>query len=451
MTQHSDSLVGSTLADRYEVIKDIDVGSMGVVYEARHTVLGRRLAIKVLKQDCSEPRFKERFFNEARAAGAINHPNIVQVYDFGLAPSGEPYIVMEYVDGETLESYLRRKAPLPQEDAVDICAQVLSALDVIHGLGLVHRDIKPSNIMLLQDSQPSLFIKLVDFGIAKAIQGQWDWPTLTRVDEVLGTPVYLSPEQASGGKADPRWDLWAVTIILYELLVGDLPFPTNSLIQISDDIINHRFAPLEKRRGDVAPWLLAITQKAMHRDMDARFQSAADYLQALQRKSLRPTERRSNTPEDLQEEAELPSPGPTGTLPLGAGPAEQAQASQPELLVVSKKKDTVDSLVPPEEETKTTVWDAPQEMVVPPAPPTLRAPSVPGLSLPTSGQSPLPAAKRSWPEPTSWKAPARKRGVSITRQLQRALSRPGWVIPLLALVTLGAVAGIIFFLLSHTK
>jgi len=414
MTQHSDSLVGSTLADRYEVIKDIDVGSMGVVYEARHTVLGRRLAIKVLKQDCSAPRFKERFFNEARAAGAINHPNIVQVYDFGLAPSGEPYIVMEYVDGETLESYLGRKAPLPQEDAVDVCAQVLSALDVIHGLGLVHRDIKPSNIMLLQDSQPSLFVKLVDFGIAKAIQGQWDWPTLTRVDEVLGTPVYLSPEQASGGKADPRWDLWAVTIILYELLVGDLPFPTNSLIQISDDIINHHFAPLEKRRADLATWLLAITQKAMHRDVDARFQSATEYLRAIEEKTLKPV--------------------------AGA-----------ELLVKGKKRDTVDSLVPPEEETKTTVWDAPQEMAEPPAPPPLRAPSVPGLSLPTPGQSPLPAAKRSWPEPASWDAPARKRGVGITRQMQRSLSRPWWVIPLVALVTMVAVAGIIFILLSYTK
>ncbi len=278
------TLSGEILAERYQILREIGSGSMGAVYEARHTVLGRRLAVKVLKTDCSNPRLKERFFNEARAAGAITHQHIVQVYDFGLVPSGEPYIVMEYVDGETLQDYMDRLGALVPDDAVEIICQVLSTLDVIHHAGLVHRDIKPSNIMLVKARRPRLFTKLLDFGIAKAVNEDWDWPTLTRVDEVLGTPVYLSPEQAMGGKADQRWDLWAVGIMMYELLAGRLPFPTTSLIQITEDIVNFNLAPLARHKPDLSPWLLAIQKRALHTSMKLRFQTAAGFLHALEEK-----------------------------------------------------------------------------------------------------------------------------------------------------------------------
>ncbi len=282
----SSTITGEILGDKYQILREMGSGSMGAVYEARHTVLGRRLAVKVLKQECSNERLKKRFFNEARAAGAITHQHIVQVYDFGLIEdSQEPYIVMEYVDGENLQDYMDREGAIPVEDSVEIICQLLSTIDVIHTADLVHRDIKPSNIMLVKARRPRLFTKLLDFGIAKAVNEDWDWPTLTRVDEVLGTPVYLSPEQAMGGKADKRWDLWASAIMMYELLAGKLPFPTTSLIQITEDIVNLNLTPLEKVRPDLPGWLLGVQRRALGRKLDDRYQTATQFLHALEKKT----------------------------------------------------------------------------------------------------------------------------------------------------------------------
>ena len=215
-------LVGVTLADRYRVRREIGRGAMGTVYEAQHTRLGRSLAIKVLNQNCSGPAMRERFFHEARAAGSIVHEHVVQVVDFGLLEdTGLPYIVMEYVDGESLDRFIERESPVEDPAlAVEIGAQLLSALAVVHGAGLVHRDVKPANILLARGRRQRVFAKLLDFGISRAVTDAWRRPDLTRVDQVLGTPAYLSPEQASGGKADARWDLWALATILYELLSG---------------------------------------------------------------------------------------------------------------------------------------------------------------------------------------------------------------------------------------
>ena len=284
MGEQETNLVGTTLGERYEVLREIGEGSMGSVFEAKHAVLGRRLALKVLKQDCSNPKLKKRFFNEARAAGAITHEHIVQVYDFGIVPdTDEPYIVMEYVEGETLQQYMDAHKAMQLDEVLDVGRQLLTAIEVIHGTGLVHRDIKPSNVMTVTARRPKLFIKLVDFGIAKAVNESWEWPSLTRVDEVLGTPVYLSPEQAMGETADARWDLWAAGIIFYEMLAGKLPFPTQSLAQITSDIIRHNFAPVTEHRPDLPPWLVKVVDRALERDIDDRFPSATDFLQALER------------------------------------------------------------------------------------------------------------------------------------------------------------------------
>jgi serine/threonine protein kinase len=282
------ALIGSVLDGRYEVLREIGQGSMGAVFEGRHAVLGRRLAIKVLRQDAKNPSHRERFFHEAKAAGSITHQHIVQVQDFGVCPSGEPYYVMEYVDGESLQAVIDRDAPLSPEDSVEICAQALSALETIHRAGLVHRDVKPANIMLVHGARPRLLAKLLDFGIVKAIDASWNFSNLTRVNEVLGTPVYLSPEQAAGGLADPRWDLFSMGTILYEMLSGELPFPLESLLQISDDIMHCRFTPLRKKRPELPSWLLAVQERAHQRDQASRFQSAAEFLQALDRKKAKP-------------------------------------------------------------------------------------------------------------------------------------------------------------------
>jgi serine/threonine protein kinase len=286
MAEQTVDLVGTTLAERYHVLREIGHGAMGTVYEARHTVIGRRFAVKVLKQSCAGAAQRERFFHEARAAGALTHPHIVQVQDFGLVPSGEPYIVMEYVDGTDLQSYLEERRMLPVDEAVEIVGQILTALEVIHGAGLIHRDLKPANIMLARARRPRVFAKLLDFGIARAVNPAWRRrPDLTRVDQILGTPAYLSPEQAVNGAPDPRWDLWAMTTILYELLCGELPFRLESLEQVAEDIQRCRLVPLRHRRADLPGWVLEVVERGHHPVIERRFPTATAFVQALEQRT----------------------------------------------------------------------------------------------------------------------------------------------------------------------
>jgi len=282
------SLVGATLGERYVVTRELGRGAMGTVYEARHVVISRRFAIKVLKHSCSTAVQRERFFHEARSAGAISHPHIVPVQDFGLAPDGAPYLVMEYVDGISLQAHMEKTGRIPAEDAVEICSQMLSALEVIHGAGLVHRDLKPANIVLMRSARPRFFARLLDFGIARAINPSWQRPELTRVDQILATPAYLSPEQAGGGQPDPRWDLWALATILYEMLSAKLPFRLESLEQVAQDIIHCRLVPLRERCPDLPLWLLEVQARAHHPVLDQRYRNATAFLQALDERNARP-------------------------------------------------------------------------------------------------------------------------------------------------------------------
>ncbi|MCA9671189.1 MAG: serine/threonine protein kinase [Myxococcales bacterium] len=286
MAKEGHNLEGAVLAGRYKIRSQIGKGAMGTVYDARHAVLGRRLAVKVLHHSCSKASVRERFFHEARAAASISHEHIVQVLDFGLLDGrrAEPYIVMEYLDGETLDQFIQRSAPLDPDDAVEIAIQVLSALAAVHGAGVVHRDVKPANIMLARGRRQKLFVKLVDFGIARALKAEWRRPDLTRVDQVLGTPAYLSPEQAQGGAADPLWDLWAMGTILYEMLSGELPFRLQSIEQVSRDIASCNLIPLHERQPALAPWLLGVVQRAQRQRPEERYPSAMAFMQALEQR-----------------------------------------------------------------------------------------------------------------------------------------------------------------------
>jgi len=275
-------LVGVLLDGRYKVVRELGKGAMGTVYEGQHAAVGRRLAIKVLAREYSSTAARERFFHEARAAGAITHPHIVPVLDFGILDGGQPYMVMDYVEGESLEKVIDRDAPLPTEDAVEICSQVLAALEVIHGAGLVHRDIKPANIMLARVRRPRLFAMLLDFGVSRAMHAMWHRPNLTRVNEVLGTPAYFAPEQAGGGEVDPRWDLWAVGVMLYEMLTGDLPFRLESMGQVVSDLVNCRLIPMRRRNPGLPDWVYKIQERIHHPVRQKRYGSATAFLQALE-------------------------------------------------------------------------------------------------------------------------------------------------------------------------
>jgi eukaryotic-like serine/threonine-protein kinase len=223
-----DKLIGTTLDGRYHVEKKIGEGGMGVVFAARHAVIERPLAIKVLKREAMRDTATiRRFVQEAKAASRIGHPNIVDVTDFGTTPDGMTYSVMEFVPGITLGAAIRAAAPFGQARAMRITAQIARALAAAHDKGIVHRDLKPENVFLLdRDGRPD-FVKIVDFGIAKVTppRGKTNEPRLTRAGSVFGTPEYMAPEQAAGrSDTDGRVDIYALGVILYEMLCGAPPF-----------------------------------------------------------------------------------------------------------------------------------------------------------------------------------------------------------------------------------
>jgi serine/threonine protein kinase len=219
------SLVGSVLAQRYEIISEVGRGALGVVYQARHLVMDRIVAIKVLFEEVEQDETSfHRFQREAQAASSMSHPNIVTVYDFGVSDSNTPFLVMDFIEGINLKDVLQRHNKLPVERSVAIFQQVASALDHAHAKGILHRDIKPDNVVLMRTSWNPEFVKVVDFGIAKYVNDPThDSRKLTMDGQVLGTPAYMSPEQVLGNKLDARSDVYCLGVMMYHTLSGKLP------------------------------------------------------------------------------------------------------------------------------------------------------------------------------------------------------------------------------------
>src|SRR5262245_10443176 len=230
-----DKLVGTTLDGRYHIEKKLGEGCMGVVFLARHIVIEKPVAVKVLKREVArDANVVKRFVQEAKAASRIGHPNIVDVTDFGTTPDGMTYSVMEFVPGITLGAAIRAAAPFGQARAMRITAQIARALSAAHDKGIVHRDLKPENVFLLdRDGRPD-FVKIVDFGIAKVKppRGKTNEPRLTRAGSVFGTPEYMAPEQAAGrSDTDGRVDIYALGVILYEMICGRVPHRGGSMVR----------------------------------------------------------------------------------------------------------------------------------------------------------------------------------------------------------------------------
>ncbi len=217
-----DPLVGTMLDDKYHVDKRLAQGGMGIVYLGTHTLLQRQVAIKILNPYfVGDDALVGRFLREARTAAAVRHDHIVDVMDVGRTPDGLVYIVMEYLDGEDLSSYIARGA-LPIPAAVDVASQVCEALEVAHAKGVVHRDLKPANIFLVRKPDGRAHVKLLDFGISK--MGGEGAHALTGTGEVIGTPLYMSPEQAQSGATRSESDLYSLGVILFEMVTGNVPF-----------------------------------------------------------------------------------------------------------------------------------------------------------------------------------------------------------------------------------
>jgi serine/threonine-protein kinase len=285
-----DPLVGAVLADRYEVVRRIGEGGMGAVYEARHTVIGKRVAVKVLLEKfLAKSDFVARLLQEARLASSIGHEHIVDVTDFGTTSDGRSFVVMEFLDGESLAELAMREAPLPIERSLGIARQVASALGAAHAKGIFHRDVKPENVYLVKRGDAD-FVKVVDFGISKAVKPGGDEGgegyRLTHTGLLLGTPLYMSPEQARGEEdLDHRVDIWALGVLLYECLTGEVPFRANNYLGIISQVLTHEPTPPSKLRPElgIADAVEAVVMRAMEKDRSRRYQTMAELERDLER------------------------------------------------------------------------------------------------------------------------------------------------------------------------
>ena len=282
-----DALIGSTLGGRYEILRRIGEGGMGAVYEARHTVIGRKVAIKVLLERLLEKReLVRRLLQEARMASSIGHENIVDVLDFGSTDDGRAFVAMEYLDGESLASLLNREAPLPVARALAIVRQVASALAAAHAKGIVHRDIKPENVFIIQRGDND-FVKVVDFGVSKAVRTAeegMDSLRLTRTGVLLGTPLYMSPEQARGDdEVDARTDVWAMGILLYECLTGDVPFRANNYLRVIAQVLSTEIVSPSALRPelDIPTSVDEVVMHALAREPSQRFADMTAFERAI--------------------------------------------------------------------------------------------------------------------------------------------------------------------------
>jgi serine/threonine-protein kinase len=261
---------------RYQILERIGRGAMASVYKAYDPEINRTLALKFLQPDlCVQEEHRSRFLREAKAAGGLSHPNIVTVFDVGEI-QGRPYIAMELLDGTPLSEIMRPGTVVSIRDVVETGIQLARALDYAHSKGIFHRDIKPSNIMRLKDGNT---IKVTDFGIAR-IDGGEDTGH-TRVGTVIGTPKYMSPEQAMGEKVDGRSDLFSVGVVLYQLLGGHAPFEATSIVTLAHRIAREDPTPIEKLRRDIPPALRRVIERCLKKQPDKRFQSGRELAMAL--------------------------------------------------------------------------------------------------------------------------------------------------------------------------
>lgn len=273
---------------RYELHERLGEGGMGSVYRATHILMGKPVAVKLINDELSHmPSVIKRFEREARSASLLSDPHCIMVTDFGRSPRGDLYLVMELLDGEELATRLEREGALQPRTAVSITRQILSALAHAHAAGVVHRDLKPENVMLIEQGGSRDFVKVFDFGIAKIAGGPDNEEPLTQAGMVIGTPAYLSPEQALGDQADERSDIYAVGVMLYQMLAGEVPFGGDTAVKV---LSKHLSDPVPRlpSDGSIPSGLQEAIDTAMAKKIGDRFQTAEDFIAALDAVSFDP-------------------------------------------------------------------------------------------------------------------------------------------------------------------
>ena len=274
--------VGEVLAGKYRVERVLGQGGMGVVLAARHLHLDEPVAVKLMLEDtASNPEAAARFVREARAAARLQSMHVARVSDVGVLDDGRAYMVMEYLDGSDLAEVLQKNGPLAVGDAVDYVLQAGEAIAEAHSLGIVHRDLKPSNLFLTRRRDRTPHIKVLDFGISKAVTPGVT-SNMTQTSAMIGSPLYMSPEQMTSARdVDGRADIWALGVVMYELLTGSLPFSGETLPQICARVLQEDAPRLCAQRGDVPPELDAVVRRCLAKQPGDRFQDVAELAVAL--------------------------------------------------------------------------------------------------------------------------------------------------------------------------
>jgi serine/threonine-protein kinase len=276
---------GEVLAGKYRVERVLGVGGMGVVVAATHLQLEERVALKFLVKDALENADAvARFAREARAAVKIKSEHVARVIDVGTLESGAPYMVMEYLEGGDLSQVLQSQGPLPIEDAVEYVLQASEAIAHAHVLGIVHRDLKPANLFLIRRPDGTNAVKVLDFGISKVMPGKGSSSdnAMTRTRAIMGSPLYMSPEQMTSTRdVDGRTDIWALGVILYELLAGQPPFSADTMPQLCGLILSGPTPSIRTIRPNIPPGLDAVLRRSLEKDPTRRYPNIAEFASAL--------------------------------------------------------------------------------------------------------------------------------------------------------------------------
>lgn len=299
--------VGQIVGDRYRLDAVLDEGGMGILYAATHTMTRRPLVVKFLKANLAgNKKALQRFFQEARAAAALAHPNVVDVLDLGEHDDGAAYIVLEKLEGESLQERLDRVGgTMPPGEVLDIIIPILDALGAAHERNIIHRDLKPGNIFIAHDSRGRMIPKLLDFGTAKLLEREGESVPHTRPGSVLGTLHYMPPEHLTEeSEVGPKYDIWSIGVVLYRCLSGRLPFMAERTQTLLMMIVTTDPHPLELLVPELPQALLKVVARAMSRSRDERYASAAALCRALLEAAdeagiaVSPTARLSVIPED---------------------------------------------------------------------------------------------------------------------------------------------------------
>jgi eukaryotic-like serine/threonine-protein kinase len=324
---------GETIAGKYRIDRVIGVGGMGMVMAAHHLELDDRVAIKfLLPETAASTEAVERFAREARAAVKIKNEHVARIADVGKLEDGTPYMVMEYLEGSDLAAWLIQHGPLPAEQAVEFVLHAGEAIAEAHSLGIVHRDLKPSNLFVTQRADGALSIKVLDFGISKTVSLGRSGASMTRTAVMVGSPMYMSPQQIRSARdVDAQGDIWALGVILYELIAGVPPFDGENLAELVNRIISEAPPSIHNYRPEVSQALEQVILRCLARDLDQRFASIAELADALlpfaPRRALASVERISGV-RPAKHTVSLPLPL---VSPVVAPPVTEPPVVEPEL------------------------------------------------------------------------------------------------------------------------